>query len=677
MKRCLISLIFYLLGTSLFAQTRKIDSLKHRIKTAKDNPTRLKALLNLFDESDSLPEDTLWVYTLKAKVLAKQLENGHAYSLAALAQAEAYLRWNNPDKARALIESELIKYNVKDVASRSIYFKLAQTRFDCIGNNSNYRAAMPFLYDVMQKAEIYKDSAVIANCMNTLSAWDYDMDFLAEGRKWDYKAISYTVPGDPRFYVVLTSIYLTIGDNYRWINKLDSASWFINKAILLCHKTQNLTWTSNSLGRLAAIYIGKKKYLKAEQAILESLRIIKLVEGDAPQQEKLMFLAAVYEKSGKVNQAIKVLNDGLISEIKFNKYSTHSRKTPNKFDLAGVFYYQELAKCYRLKGDSKQYAATLEKIIDGKDAFYKANSAVAIAELETKYEVEKKVATIARQKLILTKDGYFFWGSVLFSFLGGSIIWLIFMAFKRKQKIKLQQLHDDEKRLSIQAVANAEESERKRIAADLHDNLGAQLSFIKRNVNFIIDQPDGFSKSDERKYLGYVNDIAQSAMIDLRETIWVLNKDVVDVQEFVDKLKSYLKQQLMDKDRIDWGFEDNIQQRWKLSAGEVMHLFRIVQELVNNIIKHAEANYINIEFNSDYTGSYQLTITDNGKGFDVNCKYKDHYGLENIQQRAKEINANIVIGSNAGVGTKIILSKEVNNAFELLNGHIANVNFTK
>ncbi len=116
-----------------------------------------------------------------------------------------------------------------------------------------------------------------------------------------------------------------------------------------------------------------------------------------------------------------------------------------------------------------------------------------------------------------------------------------------------------------------------------------------------MEQPAGFSQEDERKYLNSVNDIAQNAMIDLRETIWVLNKNEVSVQEFADKLKSYLKQQLVGKESIQWHFKEDISEDWKLSSGEVMHLFRIVQEVVSNIIKHAEAGRINIKFSSAMT----------------------------------------------------------------------------
>ena len=182
MKRCLLIALLYFLMDVSFGQTHKIDSLKQNIKLAVNAAGRLKAILELLDESDTLPEDTLWKYALQAKVMASRLKDVQAYSLAVLGQGRAYLRWGNADSAKAFIEPELAKYRAEDPAARDIYFKLAQTRFDCVANNSNYKNAMPFVYDVMRKAELYKDSAVVANCMNTLAAWNYDMDFLAVSR---------------------------------------------------------------------------------------------------------------------------------------------------------------------------------------------------------------------------------------------------------------------------------------------------------------------------------------------------------------------------------------------------------------------------------------------------------------------------------------------------------------
>jgi two-component system NarL family sensor kinase len=675
MKRYLIPGIFCFFAVTAFGQTRKIDSLKRLIYSVAGNQHKLQTIITLADEFETLPKDTLWDYAIKAKALALELNDARDYSLAVIAQAQAYLRWDNPDSAKALIEPELLKYKLEDNTNRDVFFKLEQVRIDCIGDDYNYKDATAQVYNIMRQAEKYRDSLVIAESMNTLAAWAYDMDFVTESRNLDYKALTYTTQNNPKYYAILSGIYVNLAENYNWVKMTDSGAYFANKAIVLNEKTQNLYFLSKAMQKLAGNYIMEKAYGKATKTIFKSLEITHKIEGNEPQQDKLMILASVYENSGQIDSAIKVLNDGLLADSTYIYHSPHSKKGADSKDLQLIFYYDELAKCYHLKGDSKNYEQTLEKIIAGKDAFYKANSAAALAELETKYQVQRKEATIAEQKLSLTRENYLFYGSLLFSLLGLIIVWLVFKEIRRKQKLKMQQLQEQEKALALKAVADAEESERKRIAADLHDNLGAQLSSIRRNVNFIMDQPEGFSAEDERKYLGYVNDTAQNAMIDLRETIWVLNKDEVEIQEFGDKLKSYLRQQLLGREMISWDFHEELGETWKLSSGEVMHLFRIVQELVSNIIKHSGASQINIELNSVRPNTYQLEITDNGKGFNVNNKYEGHYGLENIQQRATDINAQLTIESNYETGTRVLLNKVQNSPYVLFTGAVTSDTF--
>jgi len=506
----------------------------------------------------------------------------------------------------------------------------------------------------------------MAQSLNTLGSWSYNMDFLPRSRNFFYKALLYT-QDNTKYHALAAGIYLNLADNYRWIHNIDSAAYCINKAIALSSCVDNFLILSYALQNLAKIEVSRKEYAKAEQAMLKSMEVSDKIDGKVPQQGEIIVLASIYEKWGQVPKAIKVLNDGLVADSLFKKNSPHGKKSNDTKDLQKIFYYQELAKCYKQIGDSKNYEATLEKIIDGKDAFYKANSAQAIAELEAKYEVQKKETTIAQQRLALIKGKYFTYGTLVLVLMGGIIVFLVMKDINRKHKLKIQKLQEEDRRMALKGIADAEESERKRIASDLHDNLGAQLSFIKRNVNFIIDKPDNFSPVEEKKYLGYVNDIAQNALVDLRETIWVLNKNSVDVQDFADKLKSYLRQQLLDKDRIAWNFDENIEQHWEFSSTEVMHIFRIVQELVSNIIKHSGATHIDIVFKSGQQNTYYLEISDNGKGFDISGKYDGHYGLENIQKRATEINASLHIESDSENGTRVQLVKGINNTSGLLN----------
>ena len=657
MKRFLLLITFVFSAVYSFGQSPQVDSLKHIIYAAKSDRDKLKATLDLCARFETLPKDTLWNYAIKAKVLATKLHDMPSRSLAIIAQANAYLRWNNADSAKALIEPELLRYKPEDPVTRDIYFQLRHLKIDCIASSSNYKDAIEDNYAVMREAENYKDSLVIANCLNSLSGYKYEMDFPPEAISLALKGLNFTST-TPRYYTVIINLYGNLAEYYYWINKLDSAMYYAEKTFNLSTQTGYPYYQAWALQKKSAIYVKAKEYEKAEKAILQSIQLDEKVDGKEPHDDNLIALADVYQRTRQFDKAIKVINDGLAFYSVAHNSSRHAKHKTGADGLQRIFLYQVLAKSYHLTGDTKNYEALQEKIISSMDAFYQANSAQSIADFETKYQVQKKEATIAQQQLALVRENYLFYGSVIIAALGVIIAFLIFREVRRKQKLRLQQLHEEEKLLSEKAVADAEETERRRIAADLHDNLGAQLSFIKRSVNFIMDQPAGFSQEDERKYLGAVNDIAQSAMIDLRETLWVLNKDEVSVQEFADKLKAYLKQQLMGKEMIQWDFKEQIKENWRLPSGEVMHLFRIVQEVISNIIKHAGAEQINIQFNSNSPNTYQLEILDNGKGFDITNKYDGHYGLENIEQRAREISAALAITSSPEKGTRIVLTKK-------------------
>ena len=389
MKRFLVFIIICFNSIFAFGQTPRITGLKQQLRSANNEQNKLKAIISLCAEYETLPKDTLWNYSLHAKTLSAKLKDNRNMSLAIIAQANAYLRWGNTDSAKALVDAELLKYKLNEAANRDIYFKLLQLQIDCIGDSNNYKDAINAVYDLMSKAEKYKDSVVIAESMNTLSAFNYDMNFLSKSRDLGHRALTYT-SNTPKFYRVISIIYNNLAGYYWWIGKEDSAAYFIDRDIEISGRIQNLLYLSSAYEVKANIYVKQKRYALAEQAALNSIAIIKKVDGNEPQPEELMGLAAVYRSSGLVDKSIAVLKNGLVADSLFREISPHAKKGSDNSDLQKVFYYQSLAKSYRLKGDSKNYEACLEKIIEGKDAFYEANSAQAIAGYETRYKGAEK-----------------------------------------------------------------------------------------------------------------------------------------------------------------------------------------------------------------------------------------------------------------------------------------------
>jgi signal transduction histidine kinase len=211
--------------------------------------------------------------------------------------------------------------------------------------------------------------------------------------------------------------------------------------------------------------------------------------------------------------------------------------------------------------------------------------------------------------------------------------------FKRKMKaLQLQQ--------GIQ-------HERERISRELHDNIGAQLSYISSNIDWMMDMP--LSKEEENKRMGAVNESAKNVMHNLRETIWALNRESIYIDELADKLKLFIQQQLHLNGKIINSFDENYKVPVQLTPNEALNIYRICQEAISNAIKHSGCTALNIKLESYSPSGFMIEIADNGKGFDMEKEHPQHYGLVNMQHRGEEAGIHLKIINDGG--TKVILTK--------------------
>ncbi|SNT00876.1 Two component regulator propeller [Ekhidna lutea] len=205
-----------------------------------------------------------------------------------------------------------------------------------------------------------------------------------------------------------------------------------------------------------------------------------------------------------------------------------------------------------------------------------------------------------------------------------------------------QSLKERLRKLEIQQKI---QSERERISRDLHDNVGSQITYIASSI----DHLSGNGSSDDLKELG---EYARDTMRQLRETIWVINHDEVTLDELKSKVIEYLADVLQFHSQIvhEVNFESS---DLKLKPSDAINLFRIIQEAVNNIIKHAKASKIEIQLNLNEGN--QLIIADNGVGFIGNSK-DGHFGLINMKGRAAELGADFQLITKPKAGTTIKIS---------------------
>jgi len=237
-------------------------------------------------------------------------------------------------------------------------------------------------------------------------------------------------------------------------------------------------------------------------------------------------------------------------------------------------------------------------------------------------------------------------------------------ATKQKETIRQLELeavkHENEVRRYFAAkLMESQENERNRIALELHDSVGQKLLLIKNHlVNKIRNsEPDGSGKS-----LTAVSSLAGELIHEIRNIIYNLRPQHLDQLGLTTAIETMLEK-VSESSDINFHINiDNIDDL--LSKGDEISFYRIVQECLNNIVKHSQASdaYINIKKETD---SMLLEISDNGTGFNTdNNTGKIGIGLTGIRERARLLGSELNISSSPGSGTVISLEYKVNKKSE-------------
>ncbi len=223
-----------------------------------------------------------------------------------------------------------------------------------------------------------------------------------------------------------------------------------------------------------------------------------------------------------------------------------------------------------------------------------------------------------------------------------------FLGSERSEKLKLKIIAQKNKKLYEQVVTSCEE-ERKRISRELHDGVAQNLSGIVLGINNLKN-----SKSiNYSRDLEDLSDLTKETIIDLRRLVSDLKPSILDDLG----LKSALEELLRifeNKQKIN--IISNLDFPEKLSSLIEITIYRVVQEALNNIKKHAEANEVMVKADLDELNiNININIKDNGKGFNYKkaISKKQSFGLSGIIERVQSLEGVADINSGVGIGTTI------------------------
>ncbi|MCK8492390.1 histidine kinase [Spirosoma sp. RP8] len=222
----------------------------------------------------------------------------------------------------------------------------------------------------------------------------------------------------------------------------------------------------------------------------------------------------------------------------------------------------------------------------------------------------------------------------------------------------IQQKRTYEAEVQTLAMKNSLLIEKTRIARDLHDNVGAHLAFVVTNLTHISDQAEKQPSMDRQLWSDQLRTIVsytREAIKLLRETIWAIHQESFTVEEFSERLNQYINRYVQETDGLHVDVVVTGTQAQRLTSTQVLNLFRIVQEALNNVIKHANATQAKVRLQVLAGGRISLRIHDNGRGFTwANGAVSDHhYGLRNMQTRAEELGGSFRVFAEEGTTVEV------------------------
>jgi signal transduction histidine kinase len=310
-----------------------------------------------------------------------------------------------------------------------------------------------------------------------------------------------------------------------------------------------------------------------------------------------------------------------------------------------------LSDVYKQGGSYEKAFDYLKQSHIVEDSIINIASVNKIAELETVYQAEKTAQQLKVQRYEIQKKNYLLWG---FAFIAILLLIAAFNIYNRRQlqnKLAFQDAMMKQQFQASKAVIDAEENERKRIAADLHDGVGQMMSAAKMNLSVF---EDGLTFKDEQHRSSFVKLIAliDESCKEIRSVSHqmmpnaLLNSGLANaVKEFIDKIDSRIIKTSLHTEGLDERIDSNTE----------TVLYRVIQECVNNVLKHAGASHLDISILKDADG-ISATIEDNGKGFDSSEKHNfEGIGLKNIISRITYLKGSIDFDSSPGKGTLVAI----------------------
>lgn len=681
------------LSTLIFGQKRQaqIDSLTQAYKKSTLAEDKVETLFNLIDVYNAENRDSARTYIDISLKLAQENKLKTQTSLALLKKAQYYIVDGKYDSSAVYYDKAWDR--LKEDYDYDLYTKYYGDRGILNFYQGDFKAAKISFEKALEMA---KDAQNEEDQLRFLNNTALAMSYLGEAQPSiavHQNAIALAEKLNDS--TSLGKSFNNLGLIYEDMKEYEKALEFYEKSLLIKENSNSLVDIVNSKYNAASMYkeIGEQKddtsmYVIAEKKYMEVLEDARAIDYGKVQLFVQTALAQLATVRGNPKKAIRIYEEALASAketndnqvlrvtylnlgvnyLKLNntrkaeEYLSQAKplieESENPSDMASL--YKNLAELYTEKGEFKAANEMLLKQIQIEKNMASENLQQSISDFEVKYETEKKEneileqrAQLAEKDLEVRRKNTIIYGSLGLALVLGLLGYL----FYNQQKLKNRQLQKESELKTALArieTQNKLQEQRLRISRDLHDNIGAQLTFIISSIdNLKYGFPDMKEKLSSK--LSSLSTFTSQTIYELRDTIWAMNKNDISFEDLNARISNFITSAKEASEQIDFSFNisPNINPEFTFTSVQGMNIYRIIQEAVNNSLKYADASKVSVDI-SEKDNKFHIKVSDDGKGFDIDNVALGN-GQNNMKKRAMEINAKLKLQSEIAKGTQLHL----------------------
>lgn len=661
----ILALLVLIIPKAVQSQTAKLDSLENLVQQPVPDSVKFKAYSSLFTENLFTDLAKSRVYVREALSLAHHMQDSARVYRMHMFWGVLHRFEGSYDSALFYLQGVVDYYNRTDQGEQSVsaLFNLGVVS----SFQGKFYTSLAYYMEALNWAEQRSSQFLVADIQNSMGILHKKLKNYPKSLELTYESLKIFEELDRP--IQQANCLSNIGSTYLEMQQYDSAQAYFQQAYKL-DTLLDVEWgVGHQLYNLALVYSELGDTTQALDYAQQSLAVREKLGQKKEITESLIAVATLQNQLGQSERALTLAQ----------RAQQISREIDAKQELRDA--NQILSDIHSQSGNFQKAYQTHVAFANLRDSIVNDEIALQINDLQTRYETEKKekeIALLTQERAVqeaeLARMNALLIASIIGCILLGALILVTVRFYRSKMKSKaliaqkneeishqkIQELKQREKLISMDAMVSGQEEERKRIAKDLHDGLGSLLA----NVQIRFSSMEDITHTENSTTYQQTNALLNEACHEVRKIAHDMMPGALVkfglIPAIQDICQSFEKTTKIHVDFQVYGANGRFEEKKEIT------IYRIIQELLNNIRKHAQAQEIIVQI-SVHEGEFTLIVEDDGVGFDVaSARTKDGLGLRSLESRVKYIHGKLTIDSTPSQGTTVTVEVPISQEVALV-----------